>query len=49
MDGTTDISALAKELELLAELDPADVADRASHLADKLAHALDELDEGKQT
>lgn len=48
MNGT-DLSGMAEELEQLTALDPADVADRAAHLADELARALDELDEGYQS
>lgn len=48
MDGTTDLVQMEKELELLAEMDPALVADRADRLADQLASALDALDEGTQ-
>lgn len=48
MDGTTDLVQLEEELELLAQMDPADVADRAARLADNLARALDALDEGSQ-
>lgn len=48
MDSTTDLTAMEEELELLAALDPAEIADRASRLADALARALDALDEGTQ-
>lgn len=49
MNSTTDLNEMEEELELLAAMDPADVADRASRLADGLAKALDALDEGAQS
>jgi hypothetical protein len=48
MDSTTDLNGVEEELELLGALDPAEIADRASRLADALARALDALDEGTQ-
>lgn len=45
MDGKTDLIQMEEELELLAEMDPAEMADRAASLTDILARALDALDE----
>lgn len=46
MDSTTDLTEMEEELELIRSIDPAEIADRASRLADALAKALDALDEG---
>jgi len=48
MDGKTDLIQMEEELELLAEMDPAEMADRAASLTDSLARALDALDEENQ-
>ena len=48
MDSTADLTGMERELELLGAMDPAEIADRASRLADALAKALDALDEGAQ-
>ena len=46
MDATTDLEHLSRQLEELAQLDPAAAAELASTLADELAKALDALEEG---
>jgi hypothetical protein len=46
MDATTDLDSLGEQLEELTAIDPADAADLAGKLADGLAKALDEVEEG---
>jgi hypothetical protein len=46
MDATTDLDSLGGQLEELTAIDPADAADLAGKLADGLAKALDEVEEG---
>ncbi|MGH8928458.1 MAG: hypothetical protein ACRDWH_08920 [Acidimicrobiia bacterium] len=49
MDATTDLEMMGRQLEELATLDPAAAADLAALIADALAAALDELEEGLET
>ena len=48
VDATTDLDLLGRRLDELANLDPAVAAEMASRLADELAGALDELEEGPE-
>jgi len=48
MNATTDLELLGQELEELMVIDPAAAADLATKLADGLARALDELEEGPE-
>lgn len=46
MDATTDLDLLSEQLQELSAIDPADAADLAAKLADGLAKALDDVEEG---